>query len=94
MDFIIRRFNSLFGIVISAIIILGVIYLFINILPFVLIIGFITWILFKGLKILKSFNMKKESVITSMNDAEANGNFDSNEFTNGQIIDVEYKEVK
>ena len=94
MDFIIRRFNSLFGIVISAIIILGVIYLFINILPFVLIIGFITWILFKGLKILKSFNIKKEGVFTTRDEAEVYSNGDSNEFTNGQIIDVEYKEVK
>ena len=94
MDFIIKRFNSLFGIAISAIIVIGVIYLFINILPFILIIGLIAWMFFKGIKILKSFNSKKESVITSMKDDQVHNNADSNEFTNGQVIDVEYKEVK
>ena len=94
MDFIIKRFNGLFGIAISAIIIFGVIYLFINILPFVLIIGFIAWIFFKVLKILRSFNSKKESVVTSMKDNGDTGSVDSDEYTNGQIIDVEYKDVK
>ena len=94
MDFIMKRFNGLLGIAISAIIIFGVIYLFINILPFVVVIGLVAWMFFKGLKILKSFNSKKESVFTSRDDAEVHSNVDSNEFTNGQIIDVEYKEVK
>ena len=94
MDFIIKRFNSLFGIAIGAIVIFGVIYLFINILPFVLVIGLISWMVFKGYKAIKSWSSKKESVITSMNDAEAHSDVEPDDFTNGPIIDVEYKEVK
>ncbi|MBC8059658.1 MAG: hypothetical protein H7Y18_03230 [Clostridiaceae bacterium] len=89
MDFIVRRFNSLLGIAFFTIIIVGVMYLFINILPFILIIGLIIWMFFKVTKILKSVNKKKDSVIVSMSDSNVN----SNEFTNGQIIDVEYKEL-
>ena len=93
MDFILKRFNSLFGIAISAIIILGVMYLFLNILPYIVVIGLITWMIFKVVKALKSFSNKKESVITSMNEAQADSNVESTEYTNGQIIDVDYKEL-
>lgn len=89
-----KRFNSLFGIAISAILIFGVIYLLINIFPFVLAIGLVTWVSFKGYKAIKSWGSKKESVITSMGDTEVHNDVDSNEFTNGTIIDVEYKDVK
>jgi len=87
MDFILKRFHGVIAFVFYGVIILGVMYLFINLLPFVLTIGLATWIVFKGYKILKSFSTKKENVITPINDKEE-------EYTNGQIIDVEYKEVK
>ena len=87
MDFIIKRFYGVIAFVFYGVLILGVMYLFINLLPFVLAIGLVTWMVFKGYKILKSFSSKKENVITSMNDKEE-------EYTNGQIIDVEYKDVK
>jgi len=93
MDFIIKRFNGLFSFVIYAVIIVAVMYFFINILPYVLVIGLITWMVFKIIRILKSIMGKKESVITSMNDGQDPGNITSTEFTNGQIIDVDYKEL-
>ena len=91
MDFIVKRFNSLLGIAFFTIIILGVMYLFINIFPFVLGIGLIIWLFFKAVKFLKSLNKKKESVITSVNNEDNQA--DSKEYTNGQVIDVEYKEL-
>lgn len=91
MDFITKRFNSIFGIAIFSIITLGVMYLLMSIFPYILIIGLIIWMFVKVVKTLKSFNRKKESVVNSMSDAD--NNTDSNEYTNGQIIDVEYKEL-
>ena len=93
MDFIVKRFNSLFGIAISIILILGVMYLFLSALPYVLVIGLITWLVFKVVKVLKSFRNKKESVINSMNNAQDNSAVNSEEYTTGEIIDVEYKEL-
>jgi len=93
MDFIVKRFNSLFGIAISIILILGVMYLFLSALPYVLVIGLITWLVFKVVKIVKSFRNKKESVINSMNNAQDNSAVNSEEYTTGEIIDVEYKEL-
>ena len=93
MDFIVKRFNSLFGIAISIILILGVMYLFVSALPYVLVIGLITWLVFKVVKIVKSFRNKKESVINSMNNAQDNSAVNSEEYTTGEIIDVEYKEL-
>ena len=93
MDFIVKRFNSLFGIAISIIVILGVMYLFVSALPYVLVIGLITWLVFKVVKIFKSFSNKKESVINSMNNAQDNSAVNSEEYTTGEIIDVEYKEL-
>ena len=93
MDFMVKRFNSLFGIAISIIVILGVMYLFVSALPYVLVIGLITWLVFKVVKIFKSFSNKKESVINSMNNAQADSAVNSEEYTTGEIIDVEYKEL-
>ena len=93
MDFIVKRFNSLFSIAISAIIILGIMFLFAKLFFPVLIIGLVIWMFLKVVKTLKSFSGKKDNVITSMNDAEVHSNVDSNEFTNGEIIDVDYKEL-
>ena len=93
MDFIVKRFNSLFGIAISIILILGVMYLFLSALPYVLVIGLITWLVFNVVKIVKSFRNKKESVSNSMNNAQDNSAVNSEEYTTGEIIDVEYKEL-
>jgi uncharacterized membrane protein len=86
MDYINRSFRSIFSVGMYALLVLAGIFLFMNLIPIIIVLGIIAWITFKVVKVFRNLKKEKNSVITSM---ETN----SEEFSNGEVIDVEYKEV-
>ena len=89
-----KGFHSIFGIVFYAAIILLVVFLFLSIVPIILILALMVWIGFKCSKIIKSWKIKKGSGVSSMDDIEMNNYSKTSDFSNDQVIDVEYKDVE
>lgn len=87
--YFVNRGNSSF--LLLAIVVLGFIFL-INFLPYILLIGAIVWSINYGHKKIKKWNFKSEPKVKS-NKSSFNKS-QREDFNNGNVIDVEYTEVK
>lgn len=93
MDYITKSFRSMFGLLMYCAIALAVIFLFVNIFPTILLLGLIAFVGYRGFKTVKLWFKNKSGIVTSMNGDEVHSKDDSEEYFNGNIIDVEYKDV-
>jgi len=68
--------------------------IFFKILPWILLIGLVVYIITKIVRYIKGKSEKKDSSqFTSSNDSNDAYNMQSDEYTNGEVIDVEYEDV-
>jgi uncharacterized membrane protein len=68
--------------------------IFFRILPWLLLIGLIVYVITKIVRFIKGNNEKKDSSkFTNGNDNTDAYNISSDEYTNGEVIDVEYEDV-
>lgn len=72
------------------------IYLFLNFLPVILIAGVIIWAAVKGIHVAKNyFNKERKVTYSKINDdVEVAENNDPFDFSNKNVIDVEYTDAK
>ena len=95
MGFASKEIGGLFKVVIYGIMGLLVGYLILNLLPVILLIAVVIWGGYKVIKAVKASTMKKSGVYSKSKEAFTTVDMDSTEeYTNGQIIDVDYTEVK
>jgi hypothetical protein len=91
MDFVNRNFSGAFKIVIA----IMAVFVFIRILPPLLLLGFIAWAGFKTVKYFKTRGKKKASKYEKMNvNTNINDEDDPFDFTGKNVVDVEYEEIK
>jgi len=68
--------------------------IFIRILPWLLLVGFIAYIIAKIVGFIKGKSEEKDSSkFDTSKDNESNYSIPSDEYTNGEVIDVEYEDV-
>ena len=87
-----KNLKSILWTIVGILIFIGIIRFFIYLLPFIIVIGLISYIIFKGKMALakKKYNNEKyNSYNQNQNVYEENSIDDSN----GKVIDVDYKEV-
>ena len=91
MDFINRSFSGTFKIILTIIAVL----IFIRIIPLLVVVGFIAW---AGVKGMKYFNSRKYKRANKHENMDVNSSMyaekDSFDFTDKNIVDVEYEEIK
>lgn len=91
MDFVNRSFSGSVKILLS----IFAVFIFIKILPLLVVVGFVSWIGFKGYKYFKTKGKKKVGKRDNMDISESiNNNEDPFDFTSKKIVDVEYEEIK
>jgi hypothetical protein len=93
MDYVTKSFRNILGIFVSAAMVLLVFFLFVNILPVIFSLGLITYIVYKSYKVIKLWNKNRSGFVTPKGSDEFYNKEESEEFFNGEIIDVEYKEL-
>ena len=96
MGFASKEIGGLFKIAIYGIIGLIVGYLILNLLPVILLIALVSWGGYKLIKAVKASTSKKSGIYNNKSKADfTTVDMDNTEeYTNGQIIDVDYTEVK
>jgi len=91
MDFVNRNFSGAVRILLSIL----AVFVFIKILPLLVIAGFILWAGFKGFKYFKTKGNKKAKKHENVDiSANINNNRVPFDFTGKNIVDVEYEEIK
>ena len=94
MDTINKRFSSMLSIIFYVAIVLVVIYFFVQLLPFILLLGILGWIGFKGVRIIKNWNSKRKNGGNIVNNADITEDNDLDDLSNKKVIDVDYTDVK
>lgn len=94
MGFASKEISGLFKVLIYGILGLVVVYLFLNLLPYVVLIGLVSWFGYKMFKTVKKWTTKNDTVINNKSNMDYSTMDSAEEYTNGEIIDVDYKEVK
>lgn len=96
MDFINKGFSSVFNIMLVVGIFFAVIFLFFNLLPFIIVAGLVIWAVVKSIKLLRKWtnNYKNMDNSKTYNNAETVKNNDEFDLSNHNVIDVDYIEVK
>lgn len=90
MDFVNKNFSGTFKIIIA----IAAMFVFIKILPLLLIVGLIAWTGFKGVRYFKAGAHKKVNKHEKMDvSTNIDGNGDPFDFTGKNIVDVEYEEI-
>ena len=91
MNFIDRRFSFL---MIPLLIV--VIYLIMNFLPVILAVGAVVWLAVKGVKAFKEYYNKERKITYSEKneDFKVANNEDPFDFSNKEVIDADYTEIK
>jgi len=92
MDFINKNLSSTFKIIVGIVFVL----IFVRIIPILVVVGFIAWIGYKVMSYFKlrkhkKFNNKKTNMDVNSTNYHENNSFD---FSDKNIIDVEYEEIK
>lgn len=90
MSFEFKGINGLSKVVLLGIVGLALVFIFLNFLPFILLIALVCWSINKIVKSIKVFK-GKSSTITNV---DYNTPDSKESYSNGQIIDVDYEEVK
>ncbi|KZL91228.1 hypothetical protein [Clostridium magnum] len=91
MDFVNKNFSGTFKIIIA----IAAMFVFIKILPLLLIVGLIAWTGFKGVRYFKARAHKKVNKHEKMDvSTNIDGNGDPFDFTGKNVVDVEYEEIR
>ena len=91
MSFASKEIRGFFKIIIFGIIAFGLIYLFFYLLPYVLLIGVVSWFGYKIIKAIKGRQTKQNPFINDIDNISIER---KEPYTNGKIIDVDYEEIK
>jgi len=94
MDFINKRFSSVLSIIFYSVVVMVVIYFFIQILPFVLLALVIGWFSIKGVRTFKAWNNKRKNGGNIVSNVDIIEEDDSDDLSNKEVIDVDYTDVK
>ena len=94
MDFELKEIKGLFKIVLFGILGLVLLYAFLNFLPFILLIALVVWSGYKLIRYVKTCKNKNSPITNTVNNADYSTMESEEKYTNGQIIDVDYEEVK
>ena len=70
------------------------IFIFVNVIPYVIALGFIGFIVYKIYKAVKSWNINKSDQVTYINRDEVYSKEELEQTFNKNVIDVDFKEVK
>ena len=92
MDFINKGLTSILNIMFYGALVILVIYLFFNIVPILLVGLVITWAVIKGFKKVKNWNSNRKTKVDD--NIEIINKFTSEDISNKEVIDVEYREVR
>lgn len=91
MDFINRSFSGAF----KTLLIIVAVFVIIRVIPLLVVVGFIAWTGFKGFKYFKNRGVKKSRKYENMDvKASMNDDEDPFDFTDKNVVDVEYEEIK
>ena len=87
-----NNLKSILGTIVGVLIFIGIIKFFIYLLPFIIVIGLVGYIVLKGKKVFRNKEHNNKTY-NSYNQNQSVYEESSIDDSNGEIIDVDYKEV-
>ncbi|HEY5561755.1 MAG TPA: hypothetical protein VIK72_08390 [Clostridiaceae bacterium] len=94
MSFASKEIRGLFKIILFGIVGLVLVYLFLQLLPLILLVGAASWLGYKIIKAVRARASKKNAFINNVNNEDYSSVERKEAYPNAQIIDVDYEEVK
>lgn len=85
-----NNLKSILWTIVGVLIFIGIIRFFIYLLPFIIVIGLVSYIIFKGKMAFAKKKYKNETYNSYNQNVYEESSIDDN---NGEVIDVDYKEV-